>query len=166
MTTAACVSAISCPSVHQHTDLAPVTAFGGAIGLENPSRVLRDQVAEYILQHPDKYNKAILGEDPQRYTTRMKQMDTWGGAIELSILSDIYNLEISSIDVKVGFETRFLEPNAGKLTRSPVAPHRPLRRRQVQPSHHPLLGHPLRQNSLLHGPELPRRGGRDSVVDR
>ena len=27
-------------------------------------------------------------------------MDTWGGAIELSILSDIYNVEISSIDVK------------------------------------------------------------------
>jgi len=27
-------------------------------------------------------------------------MDTWGGAIELSILSDIYDLEISSIDVK------------------------------------------------------------------
>jgi ubiquitin thioesterase OTU1 len=30
----------------------------------------------------------------------MKQMDTWGGAIELSILSDIYDIEISSIDVK------------------------------------------------------------------
>ncbi|KAK0724826.1 hypothetical protein B0H67DRAFT_116688 [Lasiosphaeris hirsuta] len=76
------------------------TAFGGAIGLENPSQVLRNQVAEYILEHPEEYSKAILGEDPERYVGRMKQMDTWGGAIELSILSDIYSIEISSIDVK------------------------------------------------------------------
>lgn len=78
----------------------PVTAFGGAIGLENPSRVLRDKVADYILQHPDEYSKAILGDDPVRYTSRMRQMDTWGGAIELAILSQIYDVEISSIDVK------------------------------------------------------------------
>ncbi|KAK1830517.1 ubiquitin thioesterase OTU1 [Podospora conica] len=76
------------------------TAFGGAMGLDNPSQVLRQQVAEYILNHPEQYNAVILGEDPVRYTTRMKQMDTWGGAIELSILSDIYSIEISSIDVK------------------------------------------------------------------
>jgi ubiquitin thioesterase OTU1 len=61
---------------------------------------LRNQVAEYILNHPAEYNEAILGDAPSRYTTRMKQMDTWGGAIELSILSDIYNIEISSVDVK------------------------------------------------------------------
>ena len=72
------------------------------MGLENPSVVLRQQVAEYILNHPQEYNTAILGEDPVRYTNRMKQMDTWGGAIELSILSDIYSIEISSIDVKAG----------------------------------------------------------------
>lgn len=76
------------------------TAFGGAMGLENPSQVLRQQVADYILTHPEEYSKAILGEEPLRYTSRMKQMDTWGGAIELSILSDIYSIEISSIDVK------------------------------------------------------------------
>ncbi|KAL2115088.1 hypothetical protein VTJ04DRAFT_10751 [Mycothermus thermophilus] len=85
------------------------TAFGGAIGLENPSRKLRDQVAEYILNHLDKYNEAILGDDPLRYISRMRQMDTWGGAIELSILSDIYNLEISSIDVKTLRIDRFGE---------------------------------------------------------
>ena len=77
-----------------------VTAFGGALGLENPSTTLRNKVADYILSHPNEYNEAILGDKPGRYTTRMKQMDTWGGAIELSILSDIYDIEISSIDVK------------------------------------------------------------------
>ncbi|KAK3305558.1 uncharacterized protein B0T15DRAFT_485152 [Chaetomium strumarium] len=89
-------------------------AVGGAIGLDNPSRTLRNQVADYILNHPNEYNQAILGEDPQRYTTKMRRMDTWGGAIELSILSDIYNLEISSIDVKSLRVDRFGE---GKSTR-------------------------------------------------
>ncbi|KAK4156834.1 hypothetical protein C8A00DRAFT_12282 [Chaetomidium leptoderma] len=90
-------------------------AFGGAIGLENPATTLRNQVAEYILNHPNEYNKAILGEEPQRYTTRMRQMDTWGGAIELSILSDIYNLEISSIDVKSLRVDRFGEGKANRV---------------------------------------------------
>ena len=77
------------------------TAFGGALSIDDPSTRLRKEVADYILTHPDKYDKAILGEDPSRYTFRMKQSDTWGGAIELSILSDIYDIEICSIDVKV-----------------------------------------------------------------
>jgi hypothetical protein len=92
-----------------------VTAFGGALGLENPSITLRNKVADYILSHPNEYNEAILGDKPARYTTRMRQMDTWGGAIELSILSDIYDIEISSIDVKVS--PRFSNPvEAGLLT--------------------------------------------------
>lgn len=69
--------------------------------MDNPSQVLRQKVAQYILEHPEEYNKAILGDEPQLYTSRMKRMDTWGGAIELSILSDIYSVEICSIDVKV-----------------------------------------------------------------
>lgn len=81
------------------------TAFGGALGIQDPSRFLRQQITEYILQHPEQYTKAILGDEPARYAARMRQSDTWGGAIELSILSDIYNIEISSIDVKVSGST-------------------------------------------------------------
>lgn len=66
-------------------------------------------MAGYILEHPAEYNKAILGDDPHVYTSRMRKMDTWGGAIELSILSDIYNLEISSIDVKVSSQCLHLQ---------------------------------------------------------
>ncbi|AEO67691.1 uncharacterized protein THITE_125507 [Thermothielavioides terrestris NRRL 8126] len=90
-------------------------AFGGAIGLENPSAALRNQVADYILSHPNEYNKAILGDEPHVYTTRMRRMDTWGGAIELSILSDIYNLEISSIDVKSLRVDRFGEGKENRV---------------------------------------------------
>ncbi|KAK0610512.1 hypothetical protein B0T17DRAFT_593655 [Bombardia bombarda] len=76
------------------------TAFGGALHIDNPSVVLRRQVAEYILEHPEKYSKVILGAEPSLYVSRIRESDTWGGAIELSILSDIYSVEISSIDVK------------------------------------------------------------------
>jgi hypothetical protein len=78
------------------------TAFGGALSLDDPSSGLRQQVADYILEHPEKYNHVVLGDDPQRYITRIKQSDTWGGYIELAILSDVYDIEICSIDVKVG----------------------------------------------------------------
>ena len=98
-----------------------VTAFGGAFGLENPSRILRDKVADYILAHPNDYNEVILGDNPQRYTTRMRQMDTWGGAIELSILSDIYDVEISSIDVKASLAPLFFSNQPSNLVSSPSA---------------------------------------------
>ena len=77
------------------------TAVGGALGIEDPSRALRQQVVEYIRSHPDEYSKVVLGDDPTKYTSRMLELDTWGGAIELGILSKLYDIEISSIDVKV-----------------------------------------------------------------
>lgn len=97
------------------------TAFGGALGLENPSLTLRRQVADYINEHPEQYTKAILGDEPWRYRARMLEMDTWGGAIELSILSDIYKVEISSIDVKVNLPPypHLLLPNLIDMTARP-----------------------------------------------
>jgi ubiquitin thioesterase OTU1 len=77
------------------------TSVGGALNIQDPSTRLRREVGEYILAHPETYTKAILGDEPTRYVQRMKQMDTWGGAIELSILSDIYKIQICSVDVKV-----------------------------------------------------------------
>ncbi|KAK4161659.1 ubiquitin thioesterase OTU1 [Cladorrhinum sp. PSN259] len=91
------------------------TAFGGALGLENPSEVLRSQIAAYIMDHPQEYNKAILGDEPARYVSRILQPDVWGGAIELSILSDIYNIEISSIDVKSLRVDRFGEGKENRV---------------------------------------------------
>ncbi|KAM7196320.1 ubiquitin thioesterase OTU1 [Rhypophila sp. PSN 637] len=85
------------------------TAFGGALAIEDPSLTLRRQVADYINEHPEQYNKAILGDEPWKYRARMLEMDTWGGAIELSILSDIYKVEICSIDVKTLRVDRFGE---------------------------------------------------------
>lgn len=77
------------------------TAFGGVLQIPDPAPALRREVGEYILAHPGKFDKVVLEMEPQRYAQKMQSPDVWGGAIELSILSDIYDIEICSVDVKV-----------------------------------------------------------------
>lgn len=77
------------------------TAFGGVLQIPDPAPALRRQVGEYILAHPDKFDKVVLEMEPQRYAQTMLSPERWGGAIELSVLSDIYDIEICSVDVKV-----------------------------------------------------------------
>lgn len=57
-------------------------------------------VAEYILARPREYTTAVLGQSPTEYARWIRLKDTWGGAIELSIFSMIYGVEIASFDVK------------------------------------------------------------------
>jgi len=59
------------------------------------------------------YSEAILGRPRDEYITTILKPATWGGAIELTILSAHYNTEISSIDVETGRIDRF-EPPSGK----------------------------------------------------
>jgi ubiquitin thioesterase OTU1 len=59
-------------------------------------------VAEYILARPLTYTTAVLGQKPSDYARWIRQSDKWGGAIELSIFSEIYGVEIASFDVQTG----------------------------------------------------------------
>lgn len=59
-------------------------------------------VAQYILARPLEFTEAILGQTPKNYARWIQQSDKWGGAIELSIFSDIYGVEIGSFDVQSG----------------------------------------------------------------
>ncbi|KKY31752.1 putative ubiquitin thioesterase otu1 [Diaporthe ampelina] len=90
------------------------TAFGGVLQRADPAPALRREVGEYILAHPDKFDKVVLEMEPQRYAQTMLSPERWGGAIELSILSDIYDIEICSVDVKSQRVDRYGE---GKATR-------------------------------------------------
>lgn len=58
--------------------------------------------AEYILARPLIYTTAVLGRNPVDYARWIRQSDKWGGAIELSIFSEIYGVEIASLDVQTG----------------------------------------------------------------
>ncbi|EQB57920.1 OTU-like cysteine protease [Colletotrichum gloeosporioides Cg-14] len=77
------------------------TAFGGAIpGKQMEAKELRKMVADYIRQHPDEYSEAVLGMAPDKYCRTMQDPDRWGGAIELGIFSDLFDLEVLAFDVK------------------------------------------------------------------
>lgn len=85
------------------------TAFGGVLQRADPAPTLRREVAQYILAHPDKFSSVVLEMEPARYARLIQDPDRWGGAIELSILSDIYDIEICSVDVKTQRVDRYGE---------------------------------------------------------
>ncbi|TPX66553.1 hypothetical protein SpCBS45565_g04363 [Spizellomyces sp. 'palustris'] len=75
---------------------------------------LRKIVADTIINDPINYNEAILGRNPVAYREWILQPNSWGGAIELAIFSDHFQVEIDSIDVATLRIDRFGE---GKYSR-------------------------------------------------
>jgi len=78
------------------------TAFGGVLPSQPPAQVMRQQIADYIGAHPDEYGDAILGMAPAAYRRNITSPDYWGGAIEISIFSGLFDVEICVYNVKVG----------------------------------------------------------------
>ncbi|KAK0384214.1 hypothetical protein NLU13_8302 [Sarocladium strictum] len=76
------------------------TAFGGALPEQIPAQKLRKMMAEYISEHLDVYSEAVLGSPPSQYCRSIQDPDRWGGGIELSILSSIFDVQISTYDVQ------------------------------------------------------------------
>lgn len=62
--------------------------------------MIRQIVAEAIQNDPDSWSEVILGHPRQDYISTILRPSSWGGAIELAILSAHYNTEIASIDVE------------------------------------------------------------------
>ncbi|KAE8231647.1 hypothetical protein CF326_g3336 [Tilletia indica] len=75
---------------------------------EEPAFELRQKVAQAITQH-DEYSDVILGYPRDEYIHRILSPQTWGGAIELSILSKVFSVQINAIDVRTGVVHRFGE---------------------------------------------------------
>ncbi|KAI0127955.1 hypothetical protein BJ170DRAFT_683777 [Xylariales sp. AK1849] len=91
------------------------TAVAGALrgtnsGLDGSSpEKLRRIVTDYILAHPDTYSKVVLEKDPKDYCANMLKSDVWGGAIELGIISEVFDIEISVVNVKAGTVIKYGE---------------------------------------------------------
>lgn len=77
------------------------TAFGGALQTQIPAAKLRKMMADYISQHEDVYTEAVLGSSAIQYRRSIQDPDRWGGGIELSILSSIFDVQICTYDVQV-----------------------------------------------------------------
>ncbi|KAK5172875.1 ubiquitin-specific protease otu1 [Saxophila tyrrhenica] len=75
---------------------------------------LRSVVAQTIQANPDLYTKGMLEKEPSSYCQWIQREDSWGGGIELSILSQHFNIEICSINVQ---DLRIDRFNEGQPTR-------------------------------------------------
>lgn len=75
---------------------------------------MRSIVAQIIQAQPEFYTKGMLEKEPTDYCRWIQREDSWGGGIELSILSQHFDIEICSINVQDVRVDRF---NEGKATR-------------------------------------------------
>lgn len=75
---------------------------------------LRSVVAQTIQANPELYTTGMLEKEPSDYCAWITREDSWGGGIELSILSQHFDIEIASINVQ---DLRIDRFNEGKATR-------------------------------------------------
>lgn len=70
---------------------------------------LREVVAKAVLADPIAFDAATLGKSTAEYARWIRQANSWGGAIELSIYAKIYATEIFALDVINGIGSCFGE---------------------------------------------------------
>jgi len=71
--------------------------------------MMRQIIAQHVANDKESYNEAILGKPNEDYCTWIQKPETWGGAIEVSILSNFYGIEIAVVDITNGIINRFGE---------------------------------------------------------
>lgn len=85
-------------------------AFGTAVmGAIDSMIELRAIIAEAIQAQPDTYSAAVLDQPPDEYCKWIQTEHSWGGFIELNILSTHFDVEVCSIDVQTLRVDRFNE---------------------------------------------------------
>ncbi|XP_072281283.1 ubiquitin thioesterase OTU1 [Pyxicephalus adspersus] len=70
---------------------------------------MRGLIAEVVASDPTSYSEAVLGKSNEEYCSWIRRDDTWGGAIEVSILSKFYQCEICVVDTQTVRIDRFGE---------------------------------------------------------
>jgi hypothetical protein len=84
--------------------------------------VVRSKIVDYLSLNPTLLgdihtNDAIhweSGSSPQSYLRNMRQASTWGGALEISAFSKLYNMNVLVHNIRDSHTQiiRFLNPNA------------------------------------------------------
>lgn len=80
----------------------------GELNLEC-QKSLRDFIAKTVMNDPITFNEAILGKKNDAYCAWIKNSSSWGGCIELMVLSNYYKKEICVADIRTGRIDRFGE---------------------------------------------------------
>jgi len=61
---------------------------------------LRRAVVDAVNAEPETFNEAFLGKPPREYTEWIAKPKSWGGQVELFILSSFYGVEIAAYDIQ------------------------------------------------------------------
>ncbi|XP_054752093.1 ubiquitin thioesterase OTU1-like [Lytechinus pictus] len=75
---------------------------------------LRNLIVSVVSSNPELYNEAFLGKSNSMYCQWIKNPDSWGGAIEISILTEFYETEIAVVDTQTVRVDKFGENNGYK----------------------------------------------------
>ncbi|CAH1784415.1 unnamed protein product [Owenia fusiformis] len=81
---------------------------GGDVDL-SCAKAMRKLIAAKVASDPVTYNEGFLGRQNSKYCKWILNDDNWGGAIEISILSKQYSVEIDVVDTQSGRIDRFGE---------------------------------------------------------
>ncbi|XP_017467721.1 PREDICTED: ubiquitin thioesterase OTU1 [Rhagoletis zephyria] len=73
------------------------------------SEMMRHIIAQEVAADPQAYSDAVLGKSNAEYCAWIQRPDSWGGAIEVSILSNYYGIEIDVVDIQNAIINRFGE---------------------------------------------------------
>ncbi|KAI5967075.1 OTU1 [Candida theae] len=68
----------------------------------SPPQELRKVVVDYVDKDPELYSETVLGRPRSDYCQWILKKDSWGGAIELGILADWFDIRITCIDIESG----------------------------------------------------------------
>lgn len=64
------------------------------------SKAMREIIAGVVMSDPINFSEAFLGKTNNAYCHWIMNPDSWGGAIEISILSQYFNVEIAVVDTQ------------------------------------------------------------------
>lgn len=81
---------------------------GGVVDLA-ANEQMRELIAGIVMSDPSTYNEGFLGKGNGSYCKWIMKKEAWGGAIEISILSKYYGVEIDVVDTQTGRIDRFGE---------------------------------------------------------
>lgn len=70
---------------------------------------MREIIASAVASDPVLYSEALLGKSNEQYGNWILKPDSWGGAIEIAILSEFYGMEIDVVDTVNCIINRFGE---------------------------------------------------------
>lgn len=70
---------------------------------------MRKIIATQVAEDPVSYNDAVLGKPNAEYCEWIQRSESWGGAIEVAILSKFYGIEIDVVDIQNSIINRFGE---------------------------------------------------------